>query len=207
MPQLPGNWQFVFFGTEITANRTKGVTSMAEKNARQILNADEIDTTLDQMASSIYEQVPDKDNLVLVGIRTGGVYLANRLHEKIKGKTGREIPVGILDIGLYRDDWTKLSTNPIVRSTELPVPIDERVVVLVDDVFYTGRTVRAAMDALIDFGRPKRIELAVLVDRGHREFPVCANYVGITVSTALDEVVNVYMREAGEEDRVVVEKK
>jgi pyrimidine operon attenuation protein/uracil phosphoribosyltransferase len=207
MPQLPGNWQFVFFGTEITANRTKGVTSMAEKNARQILNADEIDTTLDQMASSIYEQVPDKDNLVLVGIRTGGVYLANRLHEKIKGKTGREIPVGILDIGLYRDDWTKLSTNPVVRSTELPVPIDERVVVLVDDVFYTGRTVRAAMDALIDFGRPKRIELAVLVDRGHREFPVCANYVGITVSTALDEVVNVYMREAGEEDRVVVEKK
>ncbi len=207
MPQLPGNWQFVFFGTEITATRTKGVTSMAEKNARQILNADEIDTTLDQMASSIYEQVPDKDNLVLVGIRTGGVYLANRLHEKIKGKTGREIPVGILDIGLYRDDWTKLSTNPIVRSTELPVPIDERVVVLVDDVFFTGRTVRAAMDALIDFGRPKRIELAVLVDRGHREFPVCANYVGITVSTTLDEVVNVYMRETGEEDRVVVEKK
>jgi pyrimidine operon attenuation protein/uracil phosphoribosyltransferase len=207
MPQLPGNWQFVFFGTKITATRTKGVMSMAEKSARQILNADEIDITLDQMASSIYEQVPDKDNLVLVGIRTGGVYLANRLHEKIKGKTGREIPVGILDIGLYRDDWTKLSTNPIVRSTELPVPIDERVVVLVDDVFYTGRTVRAAMDALIDFGRPKRIELAVLVDRGHREFPVCANYVGITVSTALDEVVNVYMREAGEEDRVVVEKK
>ena len=207
MPQLPGNWQFVFFGTEITANRTKGLTSMAEKNARQILNADEIDTTLDQMASSIYEQVPDKDNLVLVGIRTGGVYLANRLHEKIKGKTGREIPVGILDIGLYRDDWTKLSTNPVVRSTELPVPIDERVVVLVDDVFFTGRTVRAAMDALIDFGRPKRIELAVLVDRGHREFPVCATYVGITVSTTLDEVVNVYMRETGEEDRVVVEKK
>ena len=128
---------------------------MAEKNARQILNADEIDKTLDQMASSIYEQVPDKNNLVLVGIRTGGVYLANRLHEKIKVKTGREIPVGILDIGLYRDDWTRLSTNPIVRSTELPVSIDDRVVVLVDDVFFTGRTVRAAMDALIDFGRPK----------------------------------------------------
>jgi pyrimidine operon attenuation protein/uracil phosphoribosyltransferase len=100
-----------------------------------------------------------------------------------------------------------LSTNPIVRSTELPIPIDERIVVLVDDVFFTGRTVRAAMDALIDFGRPKRIELAVLVDRGHREFPVCANYVGITVATTLDEVVNVYMREAGEEDRVVVEEK
>jgi pyrimidine operon attenuation protein/uracil phosphoribosyltransferase len=205
--RLPGDWQFVFFGTEIIVHRTKGVKSMAEKNARQILNADEIDKTLDQMATSIYEQVPDKDNLVLVGIRTGGVYLANRLHEKIKGKTGREIPVGILDIGLYRDDWTNLSTNPIVRSTELPVPIDERVVVLVDDVFFTGRTVRAAMDALIDFGRPKRIELAILVDRGHREFPVCANYVGITVSTTRDEVVNVYMKEAGEEDRVMVETK
>jgi pyrimidine operon attenuation protein/uracil phosphoribosyltransferase len=207
VPRLPGDWQFVFFGTEIIVRRTKGVKSMAEKNARQILNAAEIDKTLDQMATSIYEQVPDKDNLVLVGIRTGGVYLANRLHEKIKGKTGREIPVGILDIGLYRDDWTNLSTNPIVRSTELPVPIDERVVVLVDDVFFTGRTVRAAMDALIDFGRPKRIELAILVDRGHREFPVCANYVGITVSTTLDEVVNVYMKEAGEEDRVMVETK
>ena len=180
---------------------------MAEKPGRQILNAEEIDEALDQMASSIYEFVDDKDNLVLIGIRTGGVYLANRIHEKIKAKTGRDVAVGILDIGLYRDDWTKLSTNPIVRSTELPVCIDGRVVVLVDDVFFTGRTVRAAMDALIDFGRPKRIELAVLVDRGHREFPVCANYVGITVSTTLDEVVNVYMREAGEEDRVVVEKK
>ena len=180
---------------------------MAEKLGRQILNGEGIDEALDQMASSIYEMVDDKDNLVLVGIRTGGVYLANRIHAKIQAKTGQDVAVGILDIGLYRDDWTKLSTNPIVRSTELPVPIDERIVVLVDDVFFTGRTVRAAMDALIDFGRPKRIELAVLVDRGHREFPVCANYVGITVSTTLDEVVNVYMREAGEEDRVVVEKK
>ena len=180
---------------------------MAEKTGRQILNADEIDAALEQMASSIYELVDDKDNLVLVGIRTGGVYLANRIHEKIQAKMGQDVAVGILDIGLYRDDWTRLGTNPIVRSTELPVSIDELVVVLVDDVFFTGRTVRAAMDALIDFGRPKRIELAVLVDRGHREFPVCANYVGITVSTTLDEVVNVYMREAGEEDRVVVEKR
>jgi len=100
-----------------------------------------------------------------------------------------------------------LSTSPIVRSTELPVSIDDRVVVLVDDVLFTGRTVRAAMDALIDFGRPKRIELAVLVDRGHRELPICANYVGINVSTTLDEVVNVFMREAGTEERVVVEEK
>ena len=180
---------------------------MAEKNSRLLLTADEIDEILDKMASSIYAEVADKNNLVLVGIRTGGVHIANRLYEKITAKSGREIPVGILDIGLYRDDWTRLSTNPIVRSTELPVTIDDRVVVLVDDVLFTGRTVRAAMDALIDFGRPKRIELAVLVDRGHREFPICANYVGTSVSTALDEVVNVYMKEAEEEDRVVVEKK
>jgi pyrimidine operon attenuation protein/uracil phosphoribosyltransferase len=179
---------------------------MAEKTSRLLLTADEIDEILDKMASSIYEEVADKNNLVLVGIRTGGVHIANRLYEKIREKSGLEVPVGILDIGLYRDDWTRLSTNPIVRSTELPVAIDDRVVVLVDDVLFTGRTVRAAMDALIDFGRPKRIELAVLVDRGHREFPICANYVGTTVSTALEELVNVYMKEADEEDRVVVEK-
>lgn len=180
---------------------------MAEKVGRQLLTADEIDSTLDKMAADICEQVADKDNLVLVGIRTGGVYLANRIHEKIKAKLGREISVGILDIGLYRDDWTRLSTNPVVRSTELPTSIDDLVVVLVDDVLFTGRTVRAAMDALIDFGRPKRIELAVLVDRGRRELPVCANYVGITVSTTPDEVVNVYMRETGAEERVMVEAK
>ena len=180
---------------------------MIENTARQILAAEEIDSTLDQMASDICKQVADKNNLVLVGIRTGGVYLANRIHEKIRAKLGREIPVGILDIGLYRDDWTLLSTNPIVRSTELPVSIDDRVVVLVDDVLFTGRTVRAAMDALIDFGRPKRVELAVLVDRGHRELPICANYVGIVVSTTLDEVVNVYMSETGTEERVTVEAK
>jgi pyrimidine operon attenuation protein/uracil phosphoribosyltransferase len=151
VPQLPGNWQFVFLALELG-----GDARMAEKPGRQILNGEGIDEALDQMASSIYEMVDDKDNLVLVGIRTGGVYLANRIHEMIQAKTGQDVAVGILDIGLYRDDWTKLSTNPIVRSTELPVPIDERVVVLVDDVFFTGRTVRAAMDALIDFGRPKR---------------------------------------------------
>ena len=180
---------------------------MAENTGRQILTAEEMDELLEQMAASIDEQVADKNNLILVGIRTGGVYLANRIYEKILKKTGRDIPVGILDIGLYRDDWTRMSTNPVVRSTELPVSIDDRVVVLVDDVLFTGRTIRAAMDALIDFGRPKRIELAVLVDRGHRELPICANYVGITVSTAMDEVVNVYMKEVEEEDRVVVEKR
>ena len=185
----------------------KGVKSTAQKAGRQILTADEIDKALDQMASSIYEQAADKKDLLLVGIHTGGVYLANRIHQKIQAKEGREVPVGILDISLYRNDWTRIRTNPVVRSTELPVPIDDRVVVLVDDVLFTGRTVRCAMDALIDFGRPRRIELAVLIDRGHREIPICANYVGLTVPTTLDEVVNVYMRETANEDRVMVEDK
>jgi pyrimidine operon attenuation protein/uracil phosphoribosyltransferase len=178
---------------------------MAEHAGRQVLAADEIERMLDQMASSIYQQAVKKEDLILVGIRTGGIYLANRIQEKIRAQWEREVPVGILDIGLYRDDWTRMSTHPVVRSTELPFSIDDRVVVLVDDVLFTGRTVRAAMDALIDFGRPQRIELAVLVDRGHRELPICANYVGITVPTTMDEVVNVYMRETSDVERVMVE--
>ena len=178
---------------------------MADRAGRQVLTGEEMDRVLEEIAAAIYEQVSDKDNLVLVGIRTGGVYLANRLRDKIKRMTGRQIPVGILDIGLYRDDWTRLSLQPIVRTTEIPFPIDDRVVVLVDDVLFTGRTVRSAMDALIDFGRPKRIVLAVMVDRGHRELPICADYAGVKVATTLDEVVNVYMRETSGEDRVMVE--
>jgi pyrimidine operon attenuation protein/uracil phosphoribosyltransferase len=178
---------------------------MADRAGRQVLTGEEMDRVLEEIAAAIYEQVSDKDNLVLVGIRTGGVYLANRLRDKIKKITGRQIPVGILDIGLYRDDWTRLSLQPIVRTTEIPFPIDDRVVVLVDDVLFTGRTVRSAMDALIDFGRPKRIVLAVMVDRGHRELPICADYAGVKVTTTIDEVVNVYVRETSGEDRVVVE--
>jgi pyrimidine operon attenuation protein/uracil phosphoribosyltransferase len=177
----------------------------AARGSRQILTAEEMDRILEEMAAAIYGQALDKDTLVLVGIRTGGVYLANRLRDKIKKMTGHEIPVGILDIGLYRDDWTRISPQPIVRTTEIPFPIDDRDVVLVDDVLFTGRTVRSAMDALIDFGRPKRIVLAVMVDRGHRELPICADYAGVKVATTLDEVVNVYVRETGGEDRVVVE--
>ena len=178
---------------------------MADTAGRQILTGEQMDRILEEMAAAIYKQAPDKDNLVLVGIRTGGVYLANRLRDKIKRMTGHQIPVGILDIGLYRDDWTRLSLQPIVRTTEIPFPIDDRVVVLVDDVLFTGRTVRSAMDALIDFGRPKRIVLAVMVDRGHRELPICSDYSGVKVTTTLDEVVNVYVRETSGEDRVMVE--
>jgi len=148
------------------------------------------------------------NHIVTVQAKTGEPFglLAEQLFgvdpEKIEEAS---VPVGVLVITLYRDDLSEIGPQPTVRTTEIPFAIDRLHVVLVDDVFFTGRTVRAAMDALIDFGRPKRIELAVLIDRGHREFPVCANYVGLTVSTAQDEVVNVYMREAGEEERVAVE--
>lgn len=178
-----------------------------EATGRQIFSAAEMDEVLKRMALDIYNSAANKDNLVLVGIRTGGVYLAKRIQEKIRAKVGRQVPTGILDIGLYRDDWTRISPQPIVRTTEIPFSIDARVVVLVDDVLFTGRTVRSAMDALIDFGRPQRIELAVLVDRGHRELPICADYVGTMVSTSLEEVVNVYVREVDGEDRVMVEPK
>jgi pyrimidine operon attenuation protein/uracil phosphoribosyltransferase len=180
---------------------------MADRARRQILTGEEMDRILNEMAVQIYEQTPDKDNLVFVGIRTGGVYLANRLRDKINKITGRQVPVGILDIGLYRDDWTRISPQPNVRTTEIPFPIDDRIVVLVDDVLFTGRTIRSAMDALIDFGRPRRIVLAVMVDRGHRELPICADYSGVNVTTTMDEVVNVYMTEAGGEDGVMVEPK
>jgi pyrimidine operon attenuation protein/uracil phosphoribosyltransferase len=180
---------------------------MADRAWRQILTGEEMDRILDEMAVQIYEQTPDKDSLVLMGIRTGGVYLANRLRDKIGKATGRQVPVGILDIGLYRDDWTRISPQPNVRTTEIPFPIDDRIVVLVDDVLFTGRTIRSAMDALIDFGRPRRIVLAVMVDRGHRELPICADYAGVKVKTTEDEVVNVYLRETSGEDGVMVEPK
>jgi pyrimidine operon attenuation protein/uracil phosphoribosyltransferase len=180
---------------------------MADRAWRQILTGEEMDRILDEMAVQIYEQTPDKDSLVLMGIRTGGVYLANRLRDKISKATGRQVPVGILDIGLYRDDWTRISPQPNVRTTEIPFPIDDRIVVLVDDVLFTGRTIRSAMDALIDFGRPRRIVLAVMVDRGHRELPICADYAGVKVKTTVDEVVNVYLRETSGEDGVMVEPK
>jgi pyrimidine operon attenuation protein/uracil phosphoribosyltransferase len=180
---------------------------MADRAWRQILTGEEMDRILDEMAVQIYEQTPDKDSLVLMGIRTGGVYLANRLRDKIGMATGRQVPVGILDIGLYRDDWTRISPQPNVRTTEIPFPIDDRIVVLVDDVLFTGRTIRSAMDALIDFGRPRRIVLAVMVDRGHRELPICADYAGVKVKTTVDEVVNVYLRETSGEDGVMVEPK
>jgi pyrimidine operon attenuation protein / uracil phosphoribosyltransferase len=142
--------------------------------------------------------------VALVGIRTRGVPLARRLARTIKKAGGVEPPVGALDITLYRDDLTTIAPHPVLKGTDIPTSIDGRTVILVDDVLYTGRTVRAALDELIDFGRPARIKLAVVVDRGHRELPIRADFVGRTLTTSREEVVQVLVREEDGEDRVVL---
>ena len=169
-----------------------------------ILKADDIDQILTKMARVILEKHRGAENLVLIGIRTGGVFLADRLKEKILSLEGADIPRGNLDINLYRDDWTRISHQPIVQKTELPFSLDGKQVILVDDVLFTGRTVRAAMDALMDFGRPDRIELAVLVDRGHRELPIDANYVGQHIETIHNTMINVYLKEKAGRDEVAI---
>ncbi|RLC14277.1 MAG: bifunctional pyr operon transcriptional regulator/uracil phosphoribosyltransferase PyrR [Deltaproteobacteria bacterium] len=171
----------------------------------KILNAEEIDRMLSRISYEILEKRKGTDDLVLVGIQTRGVYLAKRIQSKIYEIEGAEIPTGDIDITLYRDDWTRISLNPIVQTTEISFSVDQKQVVLVDDVLFTGRTIRAAMDALMDFGRPGRIELAVLVDRGHRELPIQANYVGKFVETRRSETVNVLMKEHDDADSVVIE--
>ena len=180
----------------------EGIATMTKEEV--ILRGPDIDRILTRITHEILEQHRGTENLVLIGIRTGGVFLAYRIKTKIISIEGTDIPTGDLDITLYRDDWTRIGHQPTVQKTELPFSLDGKQVVLVDDVLFTGRTVRAAMDALIDFGRPDRIELAVLVDRGHRELPIQANYVGKHVETIHDTMVNVYLNEKGGVDEVAV---
>jgi pyrimidine operon attenuation protein/uracil phosphoribosyltransferase len=169
-----------------------------------LLESRDVDECLTRIAERILEKYKGADNVVLIGIRTGGVFLADRIAQKIETLDGMKISRGDLDITLYRDDWTRIGHQPVVQKTELPFSLDGKQVILVDDVLFTGRTVRAAMDALIDFGRPARIELAVLVDRGHRELPIEANYVGKHIETIRDTMVNVYLKEKTGRDEVAV---
>jgi pyrimidine operon attenuation protein/uracil phosphoribosyltransferase len=178
---------------------------MNDIGSRIAMESEEIRHTLDRLAAEIHDEASDAGKLVLVGIHTGGVFLAKRLRDLIEERYQLSLPVGTLDITLYRDDWTRLHTQPVVQATELPFPIDDREVVLVDDVLYTGRTIRAALDALVDYGRPKRVQVAVLVDRGHRELPICGQYVGVELKTLENELVNVLLTEKDGSDRVVVE--
>jgi pyrimidine operon attenuation protein / uracil phosphoribosyltransferase len=161
------------------------------QRSRRLLDARQMDRVMRRMAGEIIERHHGASDLILVGIRTRGVPLAEALADEIGRLEGVEVPRGILDITLYRDDLSVIGPQPIVRPTSLQEPIDEKVVVLCDDVLFTGRTVRAALDALIDYGRPKAVRLAVLVDRGHRELPIQADFVGKTVETLDDDVVKV----------------
>ena len=176
---------------------------------RVILKREEIAERIRRIAKDILKRNPSTEDVVLVGIRTGGAFLATRLQEAIDRINGSKPPAGVLDITLYRDDWTRIGPKPIVGKTELPCPIEDKTVILVDDVLFTGRTVRAAMDALIDYGRPKKIELAILADRGDgdRELPIMANYVGGVWTTSPHETINVYLEEEGFEDLVTIERK
>ncbi len=180
---------------------------MAEPKTTSVMDADKVDRSLTRIAHEIVERHRDVGQLVLVGVRTRGVPLAQRLQRKIGTIEGKDLPLGILDINLYRDDITSVGPSAILKETIIHFPIDERRVILVDDVLFTGRTVRAALDGLMDFGRPRSIELAVLVDRGHRELPIRADYVGKNVPTGLDEMVQVLLQEEDGRDEVLIVKK
>jgi pyrimidine operon attenuation protein/uracil phosphoribosyltransferase len=174
---------------------------MAEK---VIMTAQDIRRSLARISHEIIERNKTTENLVLVGMRTRGVPLADRLETNMENLEGLKIPVGALDISFYRDDIASLDEKPTVQRTDIPVSIDEKSVILVDDVLYTGRSIRAAMDALIDLGRPHSIQLAVLVDRGHRELPIRADYVGKNIPSARDEEIKVRLIETDGADAVVI---
>jgi pyrimidine operon attenuation protein/uracil phosphoribosyltransferase len=165
----------------------------------------DIEKALNQICEQLLSRHPQLNEMVLVGIRTGGVFLSERLRQKVLEKRGVELPTGIIDITLYRDDWTRLSQTPEVKKTEIHFPIEDKNVLLVDDVLFTGRTIRAALDALLDLGRPRRVELAVLIDRGHRELPICADYIGKTLEISRQDSVNVELKEMAGVDQVVIE--
>lgn len=171
---------------------------------KELLDKKDIDRILARMAHEILEKNKGTKELCLVGIQSGGVHLAKRLAGKIKEIEGKEIPVGALDIAFYRDDLNIREKQPAVRRTEVPCEITDMKVVLVDDVLFTGRSIRAAMDALMDMGRPSCIQLAVLIDRGHRELPVKADFAGKNIPTAVNETVEVSLEEDWLEDKVTI---
>ncbi|HOD17774.1 MAG TPA: bifunctional pyr operon transcriptional regulator/uracil phosphoribosyltransferase PyrR [Candidatus Cloacimonadota bacterium] len=169
-----------------------------------IMDKAQMERTLHRMAHEIIEQNKGLEKIRLVGIRSRGVPLAERLARYLNEIDNTEIPVGIIDITLYRDDLSTISHQPVIKGSSIDFEMDDAIVILVDDVLYTGRTVRAAIDALLDFGRPKQIQLAVLIDRGHRELPIKADYVGKNVPTSNEEIIKVSLEETDGEDSVKI---
>lgn len=168
----------------------------------KIMDADGIRRAISRIAHEILEKNQGTNDLVLIGIRTRGVPLAERIRERIQEYEGVNVPLGLLDITLYRDDLSTIAIQPVIHETKVPFSLDGKIVILVDDVLFTGRTVRAALDALIDLGRPSKIQLAVLIDRGHRELPIRADYVGKNVPTSSREIISVCLEETDRDEEV-----
>ncbi len=174
---------------------------------RVLLDEVAINRGLTRIAHEILEKNKGIDGLVLVGIKTRGIYLAKRLAERIKKIEGHEVPIGEIDITLYRDDLTEKGDQPVLQGSTIPFDVTNRKIILVDDVLFTGRTVRAALDALIDIGRPQLIQLAVLIDRGHRELPIRPDYIGKNVPTSKKEIISVQLTEVDQKEQVIIQQK
>jgi pyrimidine operon attenuation protein/uracil phosphoribosyltransferase len=172
---------------------------------KELLNAKDMERIISRIAHEIIEKNKGTEDICIIGIQRGGVHLANRIASSINSIEGVNISVASLDISMYRDDLGMRNDRPVIRKTDIPYDINDRKIILVDDVFFTGRSIRAAMDALMDFGRPAQIQLAVLVDRGHRELPIRPDYVGKNMPSSRSETIEVLLKEDGLEDRVVIE--
>jgi len=175
-----------------------------EKKIKVIMTKAEIQNALLKMVRKIIDENSPLNNLALIGIRSRGVDLAKRINNYIQNLCQTSLPIGIIDTTLYRDDISSFSYKPVLKKTEIHFSVDNKNIVLIDDVLYTGRTIRAALDALTDLGRPKIIKLAVLVDRGNRELPIRADYIGLTLTSSQEESVKVTLEEAGDEDKVFI---
>ncbi|PXF56737.1 MAG: bifunctional pyr operon transcriptional regulator/uracil phosphoribosyltransferase PyrR [Deltaproteobacteria bacterium] len=188
-------------------NHLANLEKIVNNTSKIVLDSKDMDRALTRIAHEIIERNKGIEDLALIGIRTGGVPLSERLQQRIAAIEGTMVSTGILDITLYRDDWSTLSQHPIVRKTDISFSVDNKNIILVDDVLYTGRTIRAALDALTDLGRPRKIQLAVLVDRGRRELPIKPDFVGLSLQTSANEHVNVFLNEIARRDEVVLEEK
>lgn len=171
-----------------------------------LFNKDQIGRTIERFGLELREVHWNTENFVLIGIQRRGVHIGERIKDLLVQRSGRDIPYGKLDINLYRDDWTSLENQPRINSTEIPFEVSDKNILLVDDVLFTGRTVRAALEAIIDFGRPKKVELLVLLDRGNRELPIQADFVGKKISTSKNEHIDVQVREHDEVDQILLQK-
>ena len=177
---------------------------MEEKIKARVMDARKIKRSIQRMTTEITERNRNLKNLVIIGIRTRGVHLAKRVNKLIKTLEGVDVSIGVLDITLYRDDFSELEGQHMVKKTEIDFSVAKKDILLVDDVLFTGRTIRAAMDSLIDLGRPKTIQLLVLIDRGHRELPIRADYVGKVLPTSKREIVQVHLKEIDDIDEVLI---